>query len=48
MKKLGKKVKMDKKSLQAYIYCVCSTTCSCPTSSNTYISNAIIANSASN
>lgn len=37
MKKLGKKVKMDKKSLQAYTFCICST-CSCPTSSNTYVS----------
>lgn len=47
MKKLGKKVKMDKKSLQAYIYCICST-CSCPTSSNTYASKYIITDSATN
>lgn len=45
MKKLGKKVKMDKKSLQAYVYCICSA-CSCPTSSNTYMSKNLISTSA--
>lgn len=47
MKKLGKKVKMDKKSLQAYVYCVCSTTCSCTTNIATYVSKSVISNSAS-
>lgn len=28
MRKLGKKVKLDKKSLQAYAFCVC-TNCPC-------------------
>ena len=35
MKKLGKKVKLENKSLQAYAFCVC-TNCPCPTGSNSY------------
>ena len=32
---LGKKVKLDKKSLQAYAFCVC-TNCPCPSGTNSY------------
>ena len=35
MRKLGKKVKLDKKSLQAYAFCVC-TNCPCPSGTNSY------------
>lgn len=35
MRKLGKKVKLDKKSLQVYAFCVC-TNCPCPSGTNSY------------
>ena len=35
MKKMGKKVKLEKKSLQAYAFCVC-TNCPCPSGVNSY------------
>ena len=35
MRKLGKKVKLDKKSLQAYAFCVC-TNCPCSSCTNSY------------
>ena len=35
MRKLGKKVKLDKKSLQAYAFCVC-TNCPCPSGTNSF------------
>ncbi len=35
MKKIGKKVKLEKKSLQAYAFCVC-TNCPCPSGVNSY------------
>lgn len=33
--KTWKKVKLDKKSLQAYAFCVC-TNCPCPSGTNSY------------
>ena len=36
MKKLGKKINVDKKNtLHAYAYCVC-TNCPCPSGTNSY------------
>lgn len=39
MRKLGKKVTLDKRSLQAYKFCVCSN-CPCPSGSNSYSAKA--------
>lgn len=35
MRKLGKKVTLDKRSLQAYKFCVCSN-CPCPSGTSSY------------
>ena len=39
MRKLGKKVTLDKRSLQAYKFCVCSN-CPCPSGTSSYSAKA--------
>ena len=39
MRKLGKKVTLDKRSLQAYKFCVCSN-CPCPSGTSSYRAKA--------
>ena len=39
MRKLGKKVTLDKRSLQAYKLCVCSN-CTCPSGTSSYSAKA--------
>ena len=42
MRKLGKKVTLDKRSLQAYKFCVCSN-CPCPSGTSSYSAKAYLA-----